>query len=124
MKNEFLKEYIKKNAVQLNIEALEKDFGWLYDKEGKTFYEKDKNYVYKKFYEIKVNVLKNNFEECLNLLKKILEMYKELYHETQFYENKSTIDFDLRDWWTIKKCSGWLTRKYNELLEIYKKLKR
>ena len=122
MKNEVLEGYIKKNAVQLNIEALAKDFGWLYDKEGKTFLEKDKNYIQRKFFEIKIRVLKENFEICLDLLKKIIEMYKELYHETQFYEKKNTIDFDYDEWYTVKKCSGWLTRKYNELLKIYKKL--
>ncbi len=37
-----LKGTLKKNAVQLNIEALAKDFGWLYDKEGKTFLRKTK----------------------------------------------------------------------------------
>ena len=122
MKNEVLEGYIKKNAVQLNIEALAKDFGWLYDKEGKTFLEKDKNYVNRKFYEIKVRVLKEMFKECLINLKKAIEIYKELYHETQFYENKSTIDFNYDDWMTIKKCSGWLTRKYNELMRIYKNM--
>lgn len=122
MKNEILKGYIKKNAVQLKIEALAKDFGWLYDKEGITFLEEDKNYKNRKFYEIKIRVLKETFKESLKNLEKVIEIYKELYHETQFYENKSTIDFRYDEWITIKKCSGWLTRKYNELLRIYKKM--
>lgn len=123
MKNEVLEGYTKKNAIQLNIEALARDFGWIYDKEGISFLEKDKNYVNRKFYKIKISVLKETFEECLKELKKVIEIYKELYHETQFYENKSTIDFEYEEWITIKKCSGWLTRKYNELLKIYKKIK-
>lgn len=72
----------------------------------------------KKFKEIKLKKLKNYFKSALNDLEVVIDIYKELYCKTEYWENKSTLDFDFINWNRIRKVNGRLTRYYNELKQI------
>lgn len=50
--------------------------------------------------------------DCLN------ECYKDLYNKTEYWEEKSTLDFNKKDWDKIRKINGRLIRYYNELEDI------
>lgn len=78
----------------------------------------------KKYMVHKVEKLKEHFDECLINLKEVIELYKECINRTEFWEEKSTYDFNFADWNTLKKANGKLTRYFNDILKIRQKVRR
>ena len=76
----------------------------------------------KRYRNIKIQNLKNHMYSTLETLKWSIEAYKELINRTEFWEKKSTYDFNLKDWNTLKKANGKLTRYYNDIKSIYQKI--
>lgn len=76
----------------------------------------------KKYRNLKIIETKNKFKNCLLELKEIIENYKILINKTEFWERKSTYDFNFKDWNTLKKANGKLTRYYNEIAKIAQKI--
>lgn len=76
----------------------------------------------KKFRDIKIQKLKNHIESCLWDLKIAIALYKELKDKTEYWERKSIIDFNFKDWNKLKKVNGKITKYYKELLEVQRSL--
>ncbi len=76
----------------------------------------------KKYRNLKIKILKENLEETIKCLKNSIEIYKELINRTEFWERKSTYDFNFKDWNTLKKTNGKITRYFNEIKNIYVKI--
>ncbi len=76
----------------------------------------------KKYRNLKVKILKENLEESLRKLNKAIDGYRELINRTEFWERKSTYEFNFEDWNTLKKANGKLTRYFNEIKKIYGKI--
>lgn len=72
----------------------------------------------------KVKILKGYLEEGLKNIRLSIDMYKELYKKTEFWEEKSEFEFLKKEWDTIRKVNGKLTRYYNELEQIKTKIER
>lgn len=68
---------------------------------------------------IKLRMLKNYFLLTLDNLEKTMDLYRELYNKTEYYEEKSIIDFNYKEWNTIRKAKNRLTRYYNELIKVF-----
>lgn len=77
----------------------------------------------KKYRNIKIKVLKDMLKECTDALKYSIELYKELINRTELWERKSTYDYNFKDWNTLKKANGKLTKYYNDIKEIEQKIK-
>lgn len=78
----------------------------------------------KKYRNLKIINLKNMMENSLWALEKSIELYRELINKTEFWEEKSTYNFNFKDWNTLKKANGKLTRYYNDIKGIYTKIER
>lgn len=78
----------------------------------------------KKYRDLKIKILINHLEEAVKNTYYAIDLYKELKNKTEYWENESTIDFNFKDWNTIKKVNGKLTTYYKELLHIKQKLER
>lgn len=91
-------------------------------------YTKKKQEEIKKVYN-KKKVRDSKIEELITLMQCTIknlwranDIYKELYHKTEYWEKKSTYDFDFQNWNTIKKVNGRLTRYIKELINVKEKL--
>ena len=62
-------------------------------------------------------------KNCIHDLWIVNDKYKELYHKTEYWENKSTYDFDHANWNKVKKVNGKLTRYIKELIEVERSLR-
>ena len=62
-------------------------------------------------------------KNCIHDLWIINDKYKELYHKTEYWEKKSTYDFDHENWNKVKKVNGKLTRYIKELIEVERSLR-
>ena len=76
----------------------------------------------KKYRNLKIKILKENLKETLWNLEKAIDLYKELINRTEFWERKSTYEFNFKDWNKLKKVNGKITRYYNDVKEIDKKI--
>ena len=76
----------------------------------------------KKYRNLKIKILKDYLKETLENLKYSIELYKELINRTEFWERKSTYEFNFKDWNTLKKTNGKITRYFNEIKNIYIKI--
>ena len=72
----------------------------------------------KKYRNLKIKTLKTYLEETLWNLEKAIDSYKELINRTEFWERKSTFDFNFKDWNKLKKVNGKITKYYNDVKEI------
>lgn len=72
---------------------------------------------------IKLRQLKNYFLLTLDNLEKVIELYKELYNKTEYFEEKSIIDFNYKEWNCIRKAKNRLVRYYNEFINVFLKVK-
>lgn len=79
--------------------------------------------IYKKYRDLKLEILKNELIKVLNEIDNIDKEYKELINRTEFWEKKTTLDFDFDNWNTIKKVNGKLIRYYNEICNVIDNLK-
>lgn len=77
----------------------------------------------KDFKNKQIMELKNHMYDVLTNLEKAIDKYKKLYHMTECWEEKSTLDFNMEDWNTIRKTNGRLTRYYNDICRINNKIK-
>ena len=76
----------------------------------------------KNYRNLKIKMLKENLKETLRNLKYSIDLYKELINRTEFWERKSTYEFNFKDWNTLKKTNGKITRYFNEIKNIYIKI--
>ena len=76
----------------------------------------------KKYRNLKIKMLKENLKETLRNLKYSIDLYKELINRTEFWERKSTYEFNFKDWNTLKKTNGKITRYFNDIKKIYIKI--
>lgn len=76
-----------------------------------------------KYRNLKIEILLSYLQQALTNLEECAERYKELINRTEFWERKSTFDFNFKDWNTIKKVNGKIIRYYNDLKKIEKKIK-
>lgn len=76
-----------------------------------------------KYRNLKIEILLNYLQQALTNLEECAERYKELINRTEFWERKSTFDFNFKDWNTIKKVNGKIIRYYNDLKKIEQKIK-
>ena len=76
----------------------------------------------KNYRNLKIKMLKENLKETLKNLKYSIDLYKELINRTEFWERKSTYEFNFKDWNTLKKTNGKITRYFNEIKNIYIKI--
>lgn len=109
------KEENPSNSNELTLKSVE-----LYEP---FTYDQILNLNKKKYRNLKINLLKTYLEETTYNLMKAIELYKELYNRTEFWEGKSTYDFNFNDWNTIKKANGKLTRYYNDIKKIEWRIK-
>ena len=72
-----------------------------------------------KYKKLKLELLKYQLKETLKNLNEVNELYKELYNRTELWEKKETWNF-CKEWQTIRKTNGKITRYYNEILKILK----
>lgn len=72
----------------------------------------------KKYRNLKINFLLEKLKTVLQDMELIIDEYKILKNRTEFWENKSTYDFNFEDWNKIRKVNGHLTRYYNDLKTI------
>lgn len=78
----------------------------------------------KKYRDLKIENLVTMMKNSLWSLEKSIELYKELINKTEFWEKKSTYQYNFKDWNTLKKANGKLTRYYNDIKGIYQKIER
>lgn len=78
----------------------------------------------KEFREVKLKYLANCLESALVSMKIAIELYKELYQKTEYWEDKYISNYMKKEWYTIRKVNGKLTRYYNEIKEIIERIKR
>ena len=76
----------------------------------------------KKYRNLKIKILKDYLKETLENLKYSIELYKELINRTEFWERKSTYEFNFKDWNTLKKTNGKITKYFNDIKNIYIKI--
>lgn len=76
----------------------------------------------KKYRNLKIEQLKDKMFSSLWLLEECIELYKELINRTEFWEKRTTYEFNFNDWNTLKKANGKLTRYYNDIKKIYQKI--
>lgn len=77
----------------------------------------------KEFRNIKLKYLTNCLESILKEMSVAIDLYKELYNKTEYWENKYISDYMKKEWYTIRKVNGKLTRYYNEIKEIEERIK-
>lgn len=85
-------------------------------------YNKYKNVNKKEYLKKDIENLKELLESILILLGEAIYIYKKLYHKTEYWEKKSTFDFNFEDWQKIKKVNGRITKYYNDIMSIRKKI--
>ena len=85
-------------------------------------YEQILNLNKKKYRNLKIKTLKTYLKETLWNLEKAIDSYKELINRTEFWERKSTYEFNFEDWNTLKKVNGKITKYYNDIKKIDKKI--
>lgn len=72
----------------------------------------------KKIRDIKLDKMINELREILWIMGGLIEEYKNMYHMTELWERKSTLNFDFYNWNKLKKVNGKLTRYYNDLITV------
>lgn len=87
-------------------------------------YEQLCNLNKKKIRNIKIRTLSNWLKELIRCYGKVIELYKELTIKTEYWEEKSIVNFDFKSWNKIRKARQRLTIYFNEIAEIRKKIER
>lgn len=84
---------------------------------------KENRIVYKKYRDLKIEILKNELKEVIKKIDRIDKEYKELINRTEFWERKTTLEYDFDNWNIIKKVNGKLIRYYNQICNVIENLK-
>lgn len=116
------KKFIK--VEQTGLKLITADGNEIKIKRKPIFIEEKKQVLNnKKIKNIKIKKIINEYEEILWCLEKLIEDYKEVYNKTELFENKTPLDYETKEWNTIRKAKNRLARYYNELKKIYERKK-
>lgn len=77
----------------------------------------------KRLRDLKIDELLYYMENAKKYLEKADQLYKELINKTEYWENKSTIEFNTKNWNQLRKTKGFFIRYYNDLIVIKENLK-